>query len=300
VQAIGRGLELATGQAGARGTVRFAPTRAFAELAGGDFASLPVGRPQAHSSNTVVTLGERLFLKGYRRIRPGVNPELEVGRFLTEVARFPNCVPVAGAIEYTAADGTPMTLALLQGYVANQGDGWNYTLAYLERFFEAQRGAAEPPAADVHGTYLALAHTLGTRTAELHRALSQRTGNPAFDPEPVAADDLAHWKQRVREEAATTFELLERRRSQFPTPARDEMLALLEKRHKLLARVDACPQPGRGAARCCSTRTTSSSSTSKASRRGRSPSAGSSTRRCATWPGCCARSTTRSGPRCAT
>ena len=247
VEAIGRGLELATGQGETRGTLRFAPTRAFAELAGEDFASLAVGRPQAQSSNTVVTLGDRLFLKGYRRIRPGVNPELEVGRFLTEVAHYPNCVPVAGAIEYTAADGTPMTLALLQAYVANQGDGWNYTLAYLERFFEAQRGATEAPAADAHGAYLALAHTLGTRTAELHRALSQRTGDPAFDPEPVAADDLAHWKQRVRDEAASTFELLEKRRSQFPAPARDEMLLLLERRHKLLARVDACPPPGRGA-----------------------------------------------------
>ena len=194
-------------------------------------------------------LGERLFLKGYRRIRPGINPELEVGRFLTDVAHFPNCVPVAGAIEYTGADGTPMTLALLQAYVANQGDGWTYTQEYLDRFLEAQRGAAEPPPADSHGAYLSLVHTLGTRTAELHRALSQRTGDPAFDPEPVVADDLARWKQRVRDEAATTFELLERRRSQFPAPARDEMQLLLERRHKLLARIDACPPPRAGAAK---------------------------------------------------
>jgi len=247
VRAIGRGLELATGQGEARGRIRFSPTRAFAELAGKDFDALAVGRPQAQSSNTVVTLGERLFLKGYRRVRPGINPELEVGRFLTEVARFPNCVPVAGAIEYTAADGTPMTLGLLQAYVSNQGDGWAYTLAYLERFFEAQRSAAEAPPEDVHGGYLALVHTLGARTAELHRALSQRTGDAAFDPEPVAADDLAQWKQRVRDEAAATFELLERRRGQFPAPARDEMQRLLERRHKLLARIDTCPPPGRGA-----------------------------------------------------
>ena len=42
-------------------------------------------------------LGDRLFLKAYRRLRPGVNPELEMGRFLTEVAHFAHCVPVAGA-----------------------------------------------------------------------------------------------------------------------------------------------------------------------------------------------------------
>ena len=56
--------------------------------------------PQAQSSNTVITIGERLFVKGYRRLRPGVNPELEIGRFLTEVAGFAHCVPVAGALEY--------------------------------------------------------------------------------------------------------------------------------------------------------------------------------------------------------
>ena len=144
-------------------------------------------RPKFQGSNTVVTLGERLFLKGYRQLRAGVNPEFEVGRFLTEVAHFANCVPVAGAIEYVAADGTPTSLALLQGYVANQGDGWSYTLDYLERYFESRLAAAAEPPADVHGAYLSLVHTLGTRTAELHRALALRTGDPAFDPEPLAA-----------------------------------------------------------------------------------------------------------------
>ena len=81
-----------------------------------------------------MSLGERLFLKAYRHVRPGVNPELEVGRFLTEVAGFPNCVPLAGALEYIAADGTPITLALLQGYVANQGDGWTYALELPRAF----------------------------------------------------------------------------------------------------------------------------------------------------------------------
>ena len=68
-----------------------------------------------------------------------MNPDVEIGRFLTEVARFPNSVPVAGAVEYIAADGTTSTLALLQGYVENQGDGWTYTVEYLERFLEERR-----------------------------------------------------------------------------------------------------------------------------------------------------------------
>ncbi|MCV5926633.1 hypothetical protein OFO11_32570, partial [Escherichia coli] len=90
------------------------------------------------SSNTIVTLDERLFLKGYRRLRPGSNPEFEVGCFLTETARFPHCVPVAGVVEYESGAGTVYTLSILQGYVPNQGDGWSYTQDYLQRYLESR------------------------------------------------------------------------------------------------------------------------------------------------------------------
>ena len=60
-------------------------------------------------------------------LQPGINPELEMGRFLTEVAAFPNAAPLAGALEYEDEEtGTVIALALLQGFVANQGDAWSY------------------------------------------------------------------------------------------------------------------------------------------------------------------------------
>jgi maltose alpha-D-glucosyltransferase/alpha-amylase len=241
VRAIGEGRE----SKGAQGTLRFTPTAAFAAIASEDVALLPVGRPKAQSSNTVVTLGERLFLKGYRRVRNGVNPEFEVGRHLTEKLNFPNCVPVAGAVEYAAADGTVMTLALLQAYVSNQGDGWTYVIDYLERFLEERRAAAPPP--DAHGVNLSLLRTLGTRSGELHRALATRTGDPAFDPEPIAAADLERWKAGIRAEAATTLDLLATRRGQLVAPARDDAAELLERRKALLARIERVGLP-RGAA----------------------------------------------------
>jgi len=232
VEAIGAARELA----GTRGRLRFTPTRDFAEIASEDIALLPVGRPQAQSSNTVVTLGERLFLKGYRRVRAGVNPEFEVGRHLTEKLRFPNCVPVAGAVEYTAADGTQMTLALLQGYVSNQGDGWSHTVDYLERYLEERRAAEAP--ADAHDVYLALMQTLGTRTGELHRALATRTGDPAFDPETVNERDLTQWKARVRTEAGVTLDLLASRSGQLAAATRGEALELIKRRERLLQSID--------------------------------------------------------------
>jgi len=237
VAAVGARDELAT----AHGRLRFNPTRVFADVAGPDIGTLPVTRTQAQSSNTIVTIGERLFIKGYRRISPGENPELEVGRFLTEEARFPNCVPVAGALEYTAADGTPATLALLQAYVPNQGDGWTYTLDYLERHLEEWRTATEAPPPDVHGAFLALAHTLGQRTAELHCALARRTGNPAFAPEPLGESDVAGWTRRAQEEADAAFGLLESRLATLPDAARADAQALLERQRMVAERIASCP-----------------------------------------------------------
>ncbi|MBU2408176.1 MAG: maltose alpha-D-glucosyltransferase, partial [Gammaproteobacteria bacterium] len=153
VESIREGMELPAGA----GRLVFKPTTLFGELDFDDIMTMPVERPSAMSSNTVVTLDEKLFLKGYRRLREGINPELEMGRFLTEVARFPNCVPVLGAIEYFGNDGRTFTLSLLQGYLANQGDGWETTLAYLERFLEdIKLGSTESlqSADEMHGGFL--------------------------------------------------------------------------------------------------------------------------------------------------
>ena len=84
----------------------------------------------------MVVMGDRLILKGYRRLRAGTSPELEMGLYLTDVVHFANCAPLAGALEYRDKDGEPRLLALLQAYVANQGDGWTYSLEYLRRHLE--------------------------------------------------------------------------------------------------------------------------------------------------------------------
>jgi maltose alpha-D-glucosyltransferase/alpha-amylase len=242
VGAIGAGRAVPATQ----GTLRFVPTRAYPEIAGADTAALEIGRAEGQSSNTVVTLGERLFLKGYRRLQPGINPEVEIGRFLTEVARFPNCVPLAGMLEHAAPDGTVTTLALLQAYLENDGDGWSYTLDYLERFLDGRRTATEPVPEDAHGGYLALVQTLGTRTAELHRALARQTGDPAFDPEPFGPDDLEDWKRRVREELQTTLAAVEARRREMTVPVRLDAQELLGARERIVARIAAAAAPRSG------------------------------------------------------
>lgn len=238
VQAIGARQTLPCEQ----GSIRFSPTGAFAALAGEASANLPVRPSGMQGSNTAVVLGEQLFLKGYRRLQIGTHPELEIGRFLTEVAKFPNTVPVAGAVEYQASDGSNMTLALLQGYVENQGDCWSYTLDYLGRFLEECRAAGVPPgpAAQAHGAYLVLMRTLGQRTGELHNALGTATGDPAFDPEPATTTDFAAWTQQVQAEATATLDLLERRQAGLAETVRETAQTLLARRNALAERLQAC------------------------------------------------------------
>jgi len=192
------------------GMLRFLSTTALEALAPDDLDELEVRRPAGEGTNSTFLVGDSLFLKAYRRLRKGVNPEWEMGRFLTEVSPCRATVPVAGAIEYRGPEGEVATLALLQAATKNQGDGWSYTLSYLERFVDdaLTRAAGERPEAVSHAEYLALIRTLARRTADLHRALAAGEGDPAFEPEPFGPDRLAAWVARIEEELAETMRLL--------------------------------------------------------------------------------------------
>jgi len=155
--------------------------------------------PALEQSNTAVFFGNKLFLKAYRRLRDGVNPELEMGRFLTEVSPYPNIAPVVGALEYVPHDGSePVTLAVMQKFVENQGDLWTVALEHLKRLLSGPaagpQAAAESAAAGFH---LGRMEHLGRRVAEMHQALGKTTGSPAFDPEPVTGSDIRDWGRRA-------------------------------------------------------------------------------------------------------
>ncbi|MDA8390265.1 MAG: putative maltokinase, partial [Gammaproteobacteria bacterium] len=182
-----------------------------------DFAVRP---PSVQSSNSVVTLGGRLFLKCYRQLQEGINPEREMGQFLAEVAGFDRIVPIFAYMDYFDAAGQPTSLAILQPFVENQGDAWDYTVHYLEQYLDlAAAGHVEGEAE--HGAYGAFIETLGRRTGELHVALAQTTGDPAFDPEPLRMADVQAWHVKVDADIDTTLGLLARHSEQLPPAGRD-------------------------------------------------------------------------------
>jgi maltose alpha-D-glucosyltransferase/alpha-amylase len=234
VESIGAAQELRT----AHGRIVFSPTAAYAQLRGEPGTDLAAGAPLAQGSNTALKCGDRLFLKFYRRLRPGVNPEAEIGRFLTEVAHFAHIAQVAGVVEYHREGGEVATLALLQAFVMNQGDGWDYTVNYLVRFLQDQRGT-EPPSADAHGAYLAIVRTLATRTAQLHRALATATDDPAFAAVAATSSDVRAWRERARGAVDSTFMLLEGAVERLPAAAQPHAADLLSRRQRLVDRIGA-------------------------------------------------------------
>ncbi len=238
VSAIRDALDLDT----AHGQLRFRPSARFAELAV-DIDALQVARPGGQSSNTVVLLGDSLFLKGYRQLREGIHPELEMGRFLTDEVAFANCVPVLGALEYVSDNGQRMALALVQTQVANQGDGWAFTIDYLERHLEGLHAPMAAPQGgtdthEIHGGFLLQMAMLGQRTAELHIALARSTGHAAFDPEPWTDEDLAAWRQHAHAELDDTLALLRMQGKRLAATVQPMAQALMDLAPNLHTRID--------------------------------------------------------------
>ncbi len=192
------------------GSLRFNAGKGYAEVVG----DLPDQPAPLHrlttSSNSVSLLGDRLFLKAYRRLQPGLNPELEMGRFLTDAVAFSHSVPVAGSVEWIAADGRAWTLALLQAQVTNQGDAWSATVDQLARLLESN-GDDEGAVNDAVAAMAERMQVLARRVAELHTALARRTGDAAFDPEPATAADVARWSAAVQTECEQTLALVGQR-----------------------------------------------------------------------------------------
>ena len=203
-----------------------------------------VRRVGVEQSNSSILIGDHVILKAYRKLAYGVQPELEIGHFLTEVAGFTNTPPLLGAIEHFEPDGRTTALAAAFGFVRNQGDGWQYTTEYLHRELERLRLTANAPDAtveleddDPHGFYLTRARVLGQRTAEMHRAFAIATEDPAFAAEPITARDLQAWGKAVRKQAEAAFSALRHALRRLEQAPKAEAETLLQQRDACLERI---------------------------------------------------------------
>ena len=257
---------------GQQGELAASAGSVFPQLRGEEEQSPAPAVMGAEQSNTSIRFGDRLILKLFRRLEAGINPDLEIGHFLTEQAAFAHIPPVAGALEYhrgqtqgaTSEGQEPVTLAILQGFVPNEGDAWRYTLDSLSRYFErvqAQSGVTEKDIAlprksllelaqpaqfaggdvpelalDMIGLYVDSARLLGQRTAELHLALASDPNDAAFAPEPFTAAYQRPLHQGMRNLAGRIIQLLRSRARTLPAGVQGEAQQVLDRQDEIWSR----------------------------------------------------------------
>jgi len=211
-------------------------------------AEVEWSRPGGDQSNTVVFGSHQLMLKLFRRLEPSVNPEYELGRYLTE-RRFPRIPALMGALEYDRQGLEPGTLAIVQSSITHQGSGWEYTVDDLRRYFEhvVARPAAQalssretpPPFFNsLEHLYLTSATTLGRRTAELHATLADSI-SPPFVPEPCDRAALNRLADRMIEHGQASLAMLRARIPTLSEPNRPLAADVAARTRALIARFDA-------------------------------------------------------------
>ena len=201
----------------------------------------------AEQSNSSLTIGDKAMIKIYRRISAGEHPEAEMGRHLTAQG-FANAPPLLGDVVRTASDGTPFTLAIVLGFVRNQGDAWAWILDHLTRSLDTQAsaGAPETSEADLLADCEAVVRAIGRRLGEMHAVLARDSSDPAFAPEIADTAVAENWALKTEEKIQTAFDGITRLQTWQREQDRERAQALLGQRDRIIAAVRALAKPGAG------------------------------------------------------
>jgi maltose alpha-D-glucosyltransferase/alpha-amylase len=250
LQAVARSRRLK----GTKGELMAKRTRVFRSILDAGEGPLESWLIKAEQSNTSVVFKDRFILKLFRCIEEGVNPDLEIGHFLTERG-FQHIPPVAGALEYRRGRSKPITLGILHGFVPNQGDAWEYTQDVLTHYFEhvlARRteleeislpekhlldgveGDFDPIAAEMISAFVESARLLGQRTAELHMTLASAPDQPDFAPEAFSKLYQRSLYQSMRNLTGQVFRLLRRGLKDLPAPVREKAQEIVGRENEVI------------------------------------------------------------------
>jgi len=240
---------------GLYGEINAVPGRRFKNILGEMKTPLPSEVLRAEQSNTSFLYENIFFLKLYRKLEEGINPDVEVIRFLTERTGFTRIPPYAGVIEYRRRGASSVTLGHLQGFVPNQGDCWTFTsdavIQYFEKVLSAKTeigdiqqpsslcdtGSADipPQVSELIGSfYLEMVSLLGKRTAELHAALASRPEDPDFSPEPFSMLYQRSMYQSMRTLTIKVMQLARENMKRMTGPAKQEISQLLASEQEVL------------------------------------------------------------------
>ncbi len=229
----------------------------------------PGGLPQtsqvikAEQSNTSVLYADRFYLKLFRNLKEGINPDQEIVQYLTEKVGFPHIPPFAGSLEYRQTGSEPIHIGLLQGFVQCQSDAWTYTLDTLDRYFEQVLSRAnelrevpkllapllsfDPTSVPhlqrelIEGGYVEMAALLAKRTAEMHLALDSPT-DTNFTPEPFSMLYQRSIYQSMRGLARQVFTLLKKNLKTLPKAVTKKAERILDMENNIIDQFGAILQ----------------------------------------------------------
>jgi maltose alpha-D-glucosyltransferase/alpha-amylase len=204
-------------------------------------------------NNTSVIFGDKFILKFFRRLEPGIHPEVELGRYLAGQG-YAHTPLMLGAIECRVPQQEPLTMAILHEFVPNQGDAWHYTLDFLARFYEraltTEMGESDTEssrhsllslaqtdlpstASELIGPYLESARLLGRRTAELHLVLAKPTDDPFIRSENFTDLHRRAMYHSVTGQAEQKIELLREHQKRLPESLRALATQVIEKQGEI-------------------------------------------------------------------
>jgi maltose alpha-D-glucosyltransferase / alpha-amylase len=225
--------------------IRFLPTERLNELnfnfKPGD--ALPEIRwLAAEQSNSSLVIGDKVVLKLVRRLIGGIHPEAEMSRYLTKIG-YKNTGPLFGEVVRVDPQGVPHTLCILQGFIDNQGDAWNYALDYLRRTVNELALAVDSGdhiidrEKEIQGIeeYQNFAATIGRRLGELHVALAAPSDDPAFAPEQATKKDVRGWNDGTHTLLVNALDILAAKMNEFSEHDRAMAQSVLDRRDLLLA-----------------------------------------------------------------
>ncbi len=243
---------------GRGGELAGAGLRSLRQLSPEEIAELPVHVSRAEQSNTSIIFGKRFIMKLFRQVEEGINPDVEIGRFLAEHRTGAAVPSLAGYAEYRAPGRPTAAVVMVQDLVENQGDGWSHTLAELGSYVDRcakrkqpdlvgllpqgsllQRAQSEVPSQAVKllGDYGQRVELLGRRTAEMHRGLASDPELAAFSPEPFTAMHQRSLYEGARVRLNETLRLLERKLKALPASAKGRAEELIARKKDIDGRL---------------------------------------------------------------
>ena len=189
--------------------------------------------PAIDTSNTAIIYNDSFFFKLFRKLDPGLNPDLELVRFLSERTEFQHCPPYGGSLGVGDMEADHyLNLGLMSGKVDNRGDAWSLFQDLTERYFASDDGVDEET--------LSRARLLGRRTAEMHRALaSAGHDRPDLVPEPLTAEYRGEITAAAHKLLERQFAQLESRLEGLSEDKRSLARRVLEARERLEQKLGA-------------------------------------------------------------